>query len=105
MKATMQAAMAAILVAGCALAHADDSPPPTPPATTQLPKMIVKDSADEGYAVVDAQAAYDFDRFTVEFSGVNLAGRRAFDPYEYLGFPVVMPNQPRSAYVTLKARY
>lgn len=58
-----------------------------------------------GYAAVDAQAAYDFERFTVEVSAVNLTGRRAFDPYEYFGFPVVMPNQPRSAYVTLKARF
>ncbi len=58
-----------------------------------------------GYAALDAQAAYDFDRFTVEVAGVNLAGRRTFDAYEYLGFPVVLPNQPRSAYVTLKARF
>lgn len=58
-----------------------------------------------GYAAVDAQAAYDFERFTVEVSAVNLMGRRAFDAYQYFGFPVVMPNQPRSAYVTLKARF
>jgi iron complex outermembrane receptor protein len=57
-----------------------------------------------GYAALDAQAAYGFGRFTVEISAVNLTGRRAFDAYEYLGFPVVMPNQPRSAYVTLKAQ-
>jgi len=56
-----------------------------------------------GYTAVDGQAAYDFGHFTLEVSVVNLTGRRAFDPYEYLGFPVVMPNQPRSAYVTLKA--
>jgi iron complex outermembrane receptor protein len=58
-----------------------------------------------GYAALDAQAAYDFDRFTVELSGVNLAGRRTFDAYEYLGFPVVLPNQPRSVFVTLKSRF
>jgi iron complex outermembrane receptor protein len=57
-----------------------------------------------GYAAIDAQASYDFDRFSIEVSGVNLAARRAFDAYQYLGFPVVLPNQPRSVYVTLKAR-
>jgi iron complex outermembrane recepter protein len=56
-----------------------------------------------GYAAVDAQAAYDFGRrYTIEGSAVNLANRRAYDPYEYFGFAVVMPNQPLSAYVTLK---
>lgn len=58
-----------------------------------------------GYAALDAQAAYDFERFTVEVSAVNLTDRRAFDPYEYMGFPVVMPNQPRSAYITLKTQF
>ena len=58
-----------------------------------------------GYAVVDAQAAYDFGRYTIELSAVNLTGRHVFDTYEYLSFPVVMPIQPRSAYVTVKARF
>ncbi len=54
------------------------------------------------YAVLDAQAAYDFGRrYTIEVSAVNLANRHTLDPYEYLGFAVVMPNQPISAYVTL----
>lgn len=57
-----------------------------------------------GYAVIDAQASYDFGRFTVTVSGVNLGGRRAFDTYEYLS-PVVIPIQPRSGYVMLKARF
>jgi iron complex outermembrane receptor protein len=56
-----------------------------------------------GYAAIDAQAAYDFGRrYTIEGSAVNLADRHTYDPYEYFGFPVVMPNQPISAYVTLK---
>jgi iron complex outermembrane receptor protein len=56
-----------------------------------------------GYAAVDAQASYDFGRrYTIEGSAVNLADRHTFDTYEYFGFPVVMPNQPLSAYVTLK---
>ena len=57
-----------------------------------------------GYAVVDAQASYDIGRFTLGVSAVNLNGSRAFDPYQYLSFPVVIPTQPRSAFVTLKAR-
>jgi iron complex outermembrane receptor protein len=55
--------------------------------------------------MVDAQAAYEFGRYTVEVSAVNLGGSRAYDTYEYFGFPVVIPVQPRSAYVTLKARF
>ena len=57
-----------------------------------------------GYAVVDAQASYDFGRSTVTVSAVNLAGRRGFDTYEYLS-PVVIPIQPRSAYIMLKAKF
>lgn len=57
-----------------------------------------------GYAALDAQAAYDIGRFTIAVSAVNLGGRMAFDTYQYLAFPVVIPTQPRSAYVTLKAR-
>jgi len=58
-----------------------------------------------GYALVDAQAAYDFGRYTLELSAVNLTGRHVYDTYEYLSFPVVMPIQPRSAYLTLKASF
>ena len=58
-----------------------------------------------GYAAVDAQAAYDLGRFTLSVSALNLAGRRAFDPYQYLSTPVVIPNQPRSAYATVKVRF
>lgn len=57
-----------------------------------------------GYAVIDAQAACDIGRFTLGASVVNLGGRKAWDPYSYMGYPVVAPNQPRSAYVTLKVR-
>lgn len=58
-----------------------------------------------GYATVDAQASYDISRFTIGVSIVNLGGSRAFDAYEYFGFPVVMPTQSRSAFVTLKASF
>ena len=65
-----------------------------------LPNTI----AVPGYAAIDAQAAYDIGRFTLGLSLVNLTGRQAWDPYSYMGYPVVAPNQPRSAYLTLKAR-
>lgn len=65
-----------------------------------LPNTI----AVPGYAAIDAQASYDIGRFTLGASVVNLGNRHAFDPYSYLGYPVVAPNQPRSAYVTLKVR-
>lgn len=58
-----------------------------------------------GYAVIDAQAAYDFGRFSVEASIVNLGGRETWDSYQYFGFPVVMPNPPRSAWLTVKTRF
>ena len=58
-----------------------------------------------GYAMVDAQAAYDFDRFSIQVSIANLTDNDDFDPYQYFGFPVVMPTQPRSAFVTVKARF
>ena len=57
-----------------------------------------------GYAAVDAQAAYDIGRFSLSVAVVNLGGRHAWDPYSYFGNPIVAPNQPRSAFVTLKAR-
>lgn len=55
-----------------------------------------------GMATVDAQAAYDFGKYTIQLSGYNLLGRRTFESYQYMGFPVVIPTQPRSAYLTLK---
>ncbi|MGS0602810.1 TonB-dependent siderophore receptor [Xanthomonas oryzae] len=68
------------------------------PRERTLPNTI----ALPGYAVFDAQASYDVGRFTLGLSLVNLTGRKAWDPYSYMGYPVVAPNQPRSAYVTLK---
>ncbi len=57
-----------------------------------------------GYAVFDAQAAYTFDKYTITLSGVNLTNRHAYAPYQYLSFPVAMPIQPRSVYLTLKVQ-
>ena len=51
MKAMMRAVITVTLLGGCALAYADD--PPSSP-TSQLPKMIVKDAVDAGYAVPNA---------------------------------------------------
>ncbi|MCK9800345.1 TonB-dependent siderophore receptor [Pseudomonas sp. MAFF 302030] len=58
-----------------------------------------------GYALLDAQASYDFDRYTLSVSAVNLTGRKVFETYQYLGSPVVLPTQPRSAYFTLTASF
>jgi len=57
------------------------------------------------YAVLDAQAAYSWDRYTVSASVSNLADRSYFEPYAYLAQSVVIPGQSRAAYVTLKARF
>ena len=61
--------------------------------------------AAPSYAIIDAQASYDIGRFTLGVALVNLTGRKAWDPSSYMGYPVVAPNQPRSAYVTLKAGF
>lgn len=58
-----------------------------------------------GYTVIDAQAAFDIGRFTIQVSGVNLGGNKAFDTYQYFGNPLMMPIQPRSVYATLKAKF
>lgn len=58
-----------------------------------------------GYAMADAQASYAFDRYTVALAVVNLTGTKAFDSYEYLGLPVVIPVQPRSVYLSLSAHF
>ncbi|MCC4234135.1 TonB-dependent receptor [Sphingobium soli] len=65
-----------------------------------LPNSI----AVPGYAVIDVQTSYDLGRISLGVSVVNLGGRKAWDPHSYMGYPVVSPNQPRSAFVTLKAR-
>lgn len=58
-----------------------------------------------GYALLDAQTSYDFDRYTISVSAVNLTGRKVFETYQYLGSPLVLPTQPRSAYLTLTASF
>lgn len=58
-----------------------------------------------GYALLDAQTSYEFDRYTISVSAVNLTGRKVFETYQYLGSPLVLPTQPRSAYLTLTASF
>lgn len=58
-----------------------------------------------GYALLDAQTSYDFDRYTISVSAVNLTGRKVFETFQYLGSPVALPTQPRSAYLTLTTRF
>lgn len=64
-----------------------------------LPNTI----AAPGYAVINAQASYDFGHYSLALSVVNLGDRDVFDPYSYFGNAIVAPTQPRSAYLTLKA--
>ncbi|GAB7539925.1 TonB-dependent siderophore receptor [Burkholderia sp. 3C] len=56
-----------------------------------------------GYALFDAQAEYRLGHYTIGLSVQNLANRHVYAPYQYLSSPVVMPVQPRTVYVTLKA--
>ncbi|WP_414441885.1 TonB-dependent siderophore receptor [Burkholderia sp. 22PA0106] len=56
-----------------------------------------------GYALFDAQAEYRLGRYTVGLSMLNLTNRHVYAPYQYFSYPVVMPVQPRTVYVTLKA--
>lgn len=56
MDKNLQAAVAAILLGGYALAYADDSPP-TPPVATQLPKMTITETPPSEYVVPNASTA------------------------------------------------
>jgi iron complex outermembrane receptor protein len=58
-----------------------------------------------GYALVDAQASYDRGPYSLGLSAANVMGRRIYDTYQYLGFPVVIPVQPRSASLTLTIHF
>jgi iron complex outermembrane receptor protein len=58
-----------------------------------------------GYSSIDAQGSYDFGRFTIQATVVNLGGKRTFDTYQYFSSPLAMPVQPRSAFVTLTTKF
>jgi iron complex outermembrane receptor protein len=66
-----------------------------------LPNMV----SVPGYGLLDAQTSYDFDCYTISVSAVNLKGRKVFETYQYMGSPVALATQPRSAYLTLTARF
>jgi iron complex outermembrane receptor protein len=57
-----------------------------------------------GYGVVDAQLSYSFDPFTVTASVVNLTNHKGFDAFNMLT-PVVIPIQPRAAYIMVKTKF
>jgi iron complex outermembrane receptor protein len=59
----------------------------------------------DALTLVDAQAEYDFGRASVSVSIVNLLDEDAFEPFAYLDRAVVIPTQPRSAFVTLRADF
>ena len=59
----------------------------------------------KGSVLLDAQAAYDFGWASVSVSIVNLTDDDAYAPYQYLARAVVVPVQPRSAFVTLRKAF
>lgn len=58
-----------------------------------------------GSVLFDAQASYDLGRATIAVSIVNLTDEDSFEPYQYLARAVVTPAQPRSGFVTLRAKF
>ena len=68
---------------------------------------ITLPNSDRGdsYAVFDAQASYDLGKFRLGVSVANIFNSGYFIPYQYLGQSVLRPGQPRSAFVTLGAKF
>jgi iron complex outermembrane recepter protein len=66
-----------------------------------LPNGIKADAL----TLVDAQAEYDFGPARLSVSIVNLFDEDAFEPFAYLDRAVVIPTQPRSVFVTLRASF
>jgi len=58
-----------------------------------------------GATVFDAQVSYAWTRAELALSLVNLADKRYFEPYQYLAQSVVIPGDPRSAYLHLVYRF
>ena len=59
----------------------------------------------EGFVLFDAQASYDFGPAALSLSIVNLTDELEYEPYQYLARAVVIPTQPRSAYLTLRTEF
>jgi len=66
-----------------------------------LPNTVTVDSL----VLADAQASYVFGRATILLSVVNLFDEDGFEPYQYFGGAYVIPTQPLSAFVTLRASF
>lgn len=66
-----------------------------------LPNGIKADAL----TLVDAQAEYAFGPARLSVSIVNLFDEEAFEPFAYLDRAVVIPTQPRSAFVTLRTSF
>ncbi|MEM9809791.1 MAG: TonB-dependent siderophore receptor [Pseudomonadota bacterium] len=59
----------------------------------------------DAYAVLDAQASYESGGYRIGFTIQNLADTEYFLPYQYFNQAVVRPGAPRSAFITLSARF
>jgi iron complex outermembrane receptor protein len=59
----------------------------------------------DGSVLLDAQASYDFGWATLSVSIVNLTDADDYAPYQYLARAVVVPLQPRSAFVTVRKTF
>lgn len=71
----------------------------------KAPTTDANTSFSDDYIVFDAQASYDWDRFRLGLSVVNLTDEDYLIPYQYLAQDVVRPGQPLSAFVSLSARF
>lgn len=59
----------------------------------------------DAYTVFDAQGSYEWSRYRLGLSIVNLTDEDYLTPYQYLAQDVVRPGQPRTAFVSLEARF
>jgi iron complex outermembrane receptor protein len=74
-------------------------------ATSSRQLTLPNTTSVDGLTLVDAQASYDFGRASVSLSVINLTDEDGFEPYSYFAGQYVAPTQPRSAYITLRARF
>jgi iron complex outermembrane receptor protein len=58
-----------------------------------------------GVTVFDAQLSYRWDAAEIALSLVNIGDKTYFDPLQYLLQSVVIPGDPRSAYLSLQYRF
>jgi iron complex outermembrane receptor protein len=65
---------------------------------------LPNDIEADALTLVDAQASYDFGPVELSVSIVNLFDEDEFEPFAYLNRAVVIPTQPRSAFLTLRGQ-